>query len=62
MVNGRYDPIVPFGESQQRFLKLLPNDASKQILLDELGHFGFPRHRFHAAVLDWLDEQMGSVR
>jgi len=62
MVNGRFDPIVPWGLAQQRLLELLPNPANRQVLFDELGHYGFPRHRFYRAVTDWLDEQLGSVR
>jgi len=62
MVNGRFDPIVPWGLSQQRLLELLPNPANQQVLFDELGHYGFPRHRFYRAVTDWLDEQLGPVR
>jgi pimeloyl-ACP methyl ester carboxylesterase len=62
LVNGRFDPIVPYGMSQQRLLALMPNPKNKQQLFDELGHWGFPRHRFHRTVVDWLDEQLGSVR
>jgi pimeloyl-ACP methyl ester carboxylesterase len=62
MVNGRFDPIVPYGSSQERLLELLPNEANRQVLFDELGHYGFPRHRFYRAVTDWLDEQLGPVR
>jgi formylglycine-generating enzyme required for sulfatase activity/pimeloyl-ACP methyl ester carboxylesterase len=62
MVNGRFDPIVPYGLSQQRLLELLPNPGNRQVLFDELGHYGFPRHRFYRAVTNWLDEQLGPVR
>jgi formylglycine-generating enzyme required for sulfatase activity/predicted esterase len=62
LVNGRFDPIVPYGLSQQRLLELLPHAQSTQVLFDELGHWGFPRHRFYREVTDWLDEQLGPVR
>ena len=48
--------------AQQRLLELLPNKENRQVVFDELGHYGFPRQRFYQAVTDWLDEQLGPVR
>ncbi len=62
MVNGRYDHLFLYENSQKRLFELLgtPADEKRHLLFDT-GHFDFPRHQVAREVSDWFDRHLGPV-
>ena len=63
MINGRFDHIYLYKESQQRLLDLLgaPGDQKQRILYDA-GHYDYPRNSIARDATDWFDRYLGSAR
>jgi dienelactone hydrolase len=63
MINGRYDHLFLYENSQLRMLELLgtPDEHKKHLVFEE-GHFDFPRNTVAREVSDWLDTYLGPVR
>jgi DNA-binding winged helix-turn-helix (wHTH) protein/dienelactone hydrolase len=63
LVNGRFDPLYPYEESQRRLLDLLgtPGDKKKHQPYDA-GHVGYPPNSLAREVGDWFDRYLGPPR
>lgn len=63
MVNGRYDHIFLYEQSQKPMFDLLGAPASeKEHLVFDVGHFAFPSNSIAADISDWFDKYLGPVR
>ena len=62
MINGRYDHLYLYENSQKRLFDLLGTPAAdKRHLLFDKGHFDFPRHQVAREVSDWFDRYLERV-
>lgn len=62
MVNGRYDHLFLYENSQKRMFDLLGTSAKdKDHLIFDTGHFDFPRNQVAHEVSDWFDRYLGPV-
>jgi pimeloyl-ACP methyl ester carboxylesterase len=63
LINGRYDHLFTYENSQRHMLELLgASDENKRHLVFEEGHFDFPRNTVAREVSNWLDQYLGPVR
>ncbi|MFK7828747.1 MAG: SUMF1/EgtB/PvdO family nonheme iron enzyme [Congregibacter sp.] len=63
LINGRYDHLFTYENSQLYMLELLgAAEEHKRHLVFEEGHFDFPRNTVSREVSDWLDTYLGPVR
>jgi dienelactone hydrolase len=63
LINGRYDHLFTYENSQRHMLELLgASDEDKRHLVFEEGHFDFPRNTVAREVSNWLDQYLGPVR
>jgi pimeloyl-ACP methyl ester carboxylesterase len=62
LINGRFDHMFPYEQSQKRYLDLLgsPQGAKAQKVYD-VGHFAFPGHVLPRDASDWFDRTLGPV-
>jgi pimeloyl-ACP methyl ester carboxylesterase len=63
MLNGRFDPLFPYQQSQRRLFELLgtPPDRKAHIVYDA-GHLEFPPNTLARDVSNWFDKYLGAVR
>jgi dienelactone hydrolase len=61
MINGRYDHVFLYEDSQKRMFDLLGTPAEhKHHLIFDKGHFDFPRNQVAREVADWFDLYLAS--
>ncbi len=62
MINGRYDHIYPYEQSQKRMFDLLGTPASeKKHIVYDVGHFAFPSNSIVLDISNWFDKYLGPV-
>jgi hypothetical protein len=62
MINGRYDHIFPYEQSQKRMFDLLGTPANeKKHMVYDVGHFAFPSNSIAMDISDWFDKYLGPV-
>ena len=63
MVNGRYDHLFRYEQSQKPMFDLLGTPASeKKHLVYDVGHFAFPSNSIAMDISNWFDKYLGAVR
>lgn len=63
MVNGRYDHLFRYEQSQKPMFELLGTPANdKTHIVYDVGHFAFPSNSVAMDISDWLDKHLGPVR
>ena len=63
MINGRFDHIYAFHESQERLFALLGTaPEQKRHIVHDTGHFDFPPNSTVRDATDWWDRYLGPVR
>jgi len=63
MINGRFDHIYPYKQSQQRLFALLGTPADKKRhIAYETGHFAYPPNSTARDATDWFDKYLGASR
>ena len=63
MLNGRYDSIFPYEQSQKRFFDLLgtPAKDKRQVIYDA-GHLVDIGNQGKREISDWFDKYLGPVQ
>jgi dienelactone hydrolase len=64
LVNGRFDPLYPYEESQKRLLDLLgtAKDDKAHKVYEDVAHTNYPPNSLARDVGDWLDRYLGPPR
>jgi len=63
MINGRFDHIFPYEQSQKRLFDLFGTPAEqKRHLVLETSHFGIAPNQIIMNTTEWFDRYLGATR